>query len=163
MCPCCEVALCLTGGGKGKGTDVGRDHTSLGAKIWLTRHPAPLVDRSSAPSIPCGYRCLCSVTAAHSVRRGMARPRPVAVSIPQLLPAVTSGNASEECTYTTKHGTAAGQPQYAVDQPFVGSLSLSRTTRSCPSLARTHGHCEELLGHFIGPRCSAWRSFAQRA
>src|SRR5207253_934800 len=39
--------LCLTGGGKGKGTDVGRDHTSLGAKIWLTRHPAPLVDRSS--------------------------------------------------------------------------------------------------------------------
>src|SRR6266487_2414854 len=33
----CEVALCLTGGGKGKGTDVGRDHTSLGAKIWLTR------------------------------------------------------------------------------------------------------------------------------
>ena len=23
-----------------------------------------------------GYRCLCSVTAAHSVRRGMARPRP---------------------------------------------------------------------------------------
>src|SRR6266536_414031 len=33
----CEVALCLTGGGKGKGTHVGRDHTSLGAKIWLTR------------------------------------------------------------------------------------------------------------------------------
>src|SRR5439155_25024804 len=57
---------------------------------------------------------------------------PVAVSIPQLLPAVTSGNASEERTYTTKHGTSAGQPQYAVDQPFVGSLSLSRTTRSWP-------------------------------
>jgi short chain dehydrogenase len=44
----CEVALCLTGGGKGKGTDVGRDHTSLGAKIWLTRAPK----RSSyAPTI----------------------------------------------------------------------------------------------------------------
>src|SRR6516162_8432244 len=26
----CEVALCLTGGGKGKGTKIERDHTSLG-------------------------------------------------------------------------------------------------------------------------------------
>jgi hypothetical protein len=27
----CEVALCAAGGGKGKGTKIERDHTSLGA------------------------------------------------------------------------------------------------------------------------------------
>src|SRR2546429_505839 len=42
----CEVALRLTGGGKGKGAKIERDHTSLGAQIWLNPTHMPLDHRS---------------------------------------------------------------------------------------------------------------------
>src|SRR5215510_8945440 len=55
-----------------------------------------------------GYRCLCSVTAAHSIRRGMARPRPFRCLFQFLNSFLLSlASGGEERTYTTKHGTTA--------------------------------------------------------
>jgi hypothetical protein len=51
----CEVALCLTGGGKGKGTKIERDHTSLGAQIWLNPTHMPLDHRSQQIPHVCLY------------------------------------------------------------------------------------------------------------
>src|SRR5262245_61760242 len=51
-----------------------------------------------------GYRCLCSVTAAHSIRRGMARPRPFRCLFQFRNPFLLSlASGGEERTCTTKH------------------------------------------------------------
>ena len=76
---------------------------------FAIRHPAPLVDRSSAPSIPWRLPLSMLGHGPHiTVRREMARPRPFRC-LSQLrnsfLLSLASGG--EERTYTTKHGTTA--------------------------------------------------------
>ena len=47
------MALCLAGGGKGNGTDVERDHTSLGAKISLTQVSRQSIRSERIITAPC--------------------------------------------------------------------------------------------------------------
>jgi hypothetical protein len=76
---------------------------------FAIRHPAPLVDRSSAPSIPWRLPLSMLGHGPHiTVRRGIARPRPfrcLSQFRNSFLLSLDSGG--EERTYTTKHGTTA--------------------------------------------------------
>src|SRR5258708_6484113 len=76
---------------------------------FAIRHPAPLVDRSSAPSIPWRLPLSMLGHGPHiTVRRGIARPRPfrcLSQFRNSFLLSLASGG--EERTYTTKHGTTA--------------------------------------------------------
>src|SRR5215813_4983573 len=74
-----------------------------------------------------GYRCLCSVTAAHSIRRGMARPRPFRCLFQfrnSFLLSLASGG--EERTYTTEHGTTADLKRTVI--PLARSFERGRKT-----------------------------------
>src|SRR6516162_5737311 len=74
-----------------------------------------------------GYRCLCSVTAAHSIRRGMARPRTFRCLFQfrnSFLLSLASGG--EERTYTTKHGTTADLKRTVI--PLARSFERGRKT-----------------------------------
>src|SRR5262249_1835798 len=73
---------------------------------FAIRHPAPLVDRSSAPSIPSRLP-LSMLGHGRASSRGMARPRPFRCLF-QFRNSFLLSHASggEERTYTTKHGPA---------------------------------------------------------
>src|SRR5262249_51568495 len=75
---------------------------------FAIRHPAPLVDRSNAPSIPWRLPLSMLGHGPHiTVRRGMARPRPFRC-LSQFRNSFLLSLGGEECTYATKHGTTAG-------------------------------------------------------
>src|SRR6516162_549338 len=74
---------------------------------FAIRHPAPLVDRSNAPSIPWRLPLSMLGHGPHiTVRRGMARPRPFRC-LSQFRNSFLLSLGGEECTYATKHGTTA--------------------------------------------------------
>src|SRR6516162_7634276 len=91
-------------------------------------HPAPLVDRSNAPSIPWRLPLSMLGHGPHiTVRREMARPRPFRC-LSQLrnsfLLSLASGG--EERTYTTKHGTTADLKRTVI--PLARSFERGRKT-----------------------------------
>src|SRR5262245_53804065 len=91
------------------------------------RHPAPLVDRSSAPSIPSRLPLSMLGHGRASIRRGMARPRPFRCLFQfrnSFLLLHASGG--EERTYTTKHGTTADLKRTVI--PLARSFERGRKT-----------------------------------
>ena|SRR6516164_932456 len=93
---------------------------------FAIRHPAPLVDRSSAPSIPSRLP-LSMLGGRASIRRGMARPRPFRCLF-QFRNSFLLSHASggEERTYTTKHGTTADLKRTVI--PLARSFERGRKT-----------------------------------
>src|SRR5262249_23684254 len=94
---------------------------------FAIRHPAPLVDRSSAPSIPSRLPLSMLGHGRASIRRGMARPRPFRCLFQfrnSFLLSLASGG--EERTYTTKHGTTADLKRTVI--PLARSFERGRKT-----------------------------------
>ena len=99
-----------------------------------------------------GYRCLCSVTAAHSIRRGMARPRPfrcLSQFRNSFLLSLASGG--EERTYTTKHGTTADLKRTVIplarsfERGWKTDVTAPGEAFAPPSLDRRAVTCHQMI------------------
>src|SRR6516225_10959859 len=100
-----------------------------------------------------GYRCLCSVTAAHSIRRGMARPRTFRCLFQlrnSFLLSLASGG--EERTYTTKHGTTADLKRTVI--PLARSFERGwKTDVTAPGEAFAPAKLGSARGHLSPDDC----------